>query len=129
MNTIRDNFSPSCARPETTCDCQLHSYDIVSLNEVMKVLKLMKPKTCALDPIPTWIIKRLPCLFAPILCKIANTSLASGCFPSSEKSAVITPVLKKSKLDKCTLANYRPVSSLSFLSKFIERLFYHRLSN
>ena len=61
------------------------------------------------------------------MCKIANSSLASGCFPKSEKKAIVTPVLKKSSLDKEVLANYRPISSLSFLSKFIERLVYDRL--
>ena len=39
-----------------------------------------------------------------------NSSLPSGCFPSSFKKAYITPRLKKPTLDPSTIQNYRPVS-------------------
>ena len=39
----------------------------------------------------------------------------------SLKRAVITPIIKKPSLDPDELKNYRPVSSLPFLSKVIER--------
>jgi hypothetical protein len=41
--------------------------------------------------------------------------------PIVYKEAVITPLLKKSTLDKEVLANYRPISNLQFLSKVVER--------
>lgn len=75
-------------------------------------------------------------LLAPIFCAIANVWLSSGVFPECEKCALITPIIKKSSLDKEDLNNYRPVSNLSFISKFIERvvsiridrfLFHHNL--
>ena len=37
------------------------------------------------------------------------------------KSALITPVLKKTSLDSNELVNYRPISNLSFVSKLLER--------
>jgi hypothetical protein len=129
VNLIRDNLKPSCIQPESTCDCRLDVFDPVSYEEAFRVLKNFKPKTCSLDPIPTWIVKRLPGIFVPILCKIANASLGTGSFPSSEKGAVITPVFKKGSADREDFANYRPVSCLSFLSKFIEKLVYLRFNN
>jgi hypothetical protein len=42
--------------------------------------------------------------------------------PSSFKHAIIAPLIKKPTLDKNKLANYRPVSNLSFLSKVVEKI-------
>jgi hypothetical protein len=42
--------------------------------------------------------------------------------PDSFKSAIVKPILKKSGLDPETLANYRPVSLLPFLSKILEKV-------
>ena len=49
-------------------------------------------------------------------------SLIEGIVPSSMKSAVIKPLLKKENLDCNILKNYRPVSNLTFLSKVLERV-------
>ena len=38
------------------------------------------------------------------------------------KQAHVTPILKKSSLDKEVFKNYRPVSNLSFISKILERV-------
>jgi hypothetical protein len=54
--------------------------------------------------------------------KIINLSLSSGVFPEQFKNCSVHPLLKKSNLDKESLANYRPVSHLSFLSKLTERI-------
>ena len=48
---------------------------------------------------------------------IVNLSLSEGSFPSYLKSALVSPLLKMSTLNKDNLKNYRPVSNLSFLSK------------
>ena len=51
-----------------------------------------------------------------------NLSLRSGYVPTTLKSALVTPLLKKSSLDINTLKNYRPVSNLPFLSKVMEKV-------
>ena len=53
---------------------------------------------------------------------IIHDSLKSGGFPSSYKSAIVTPLLKKHSLDPNDLKNYRPVSNLSFMSKLFEKV-------
>ena len=56
-------------------------------------------------------------------------SITSGCIPSSMKEAIVIPLLKKTSLDPDQLKNYRPVSSLSFISKVIENIVAVRLSH
>jgi len=58
---------------------------------------------------------------------MANTSLSAAVFPSSQKHAIIKPIPKKPNLDPFDLKSYRPVSNLSFISKFLERLVARRL--
>jgi hypothetical protein len=41
--------------------------------------------------------------------------------PSSYKKSLVSPLLKKKNLDTNDLANYRPISNLSYFSKVIER--------
>ena len=40
----------------------------------------------------------------------------------SQKQAFVTPLLKKAGLDAADIANYRPVSNVTFLSKTVERV-------
>ena len=56
----------------------------------------------------------------PVLTKVVNKSLQSGCFPEVWKGALVFPLLKKPGLD-VIFKNFRPVSNLSFVSKLIEK--------
>ena len=72
----------------------------------------MKPKSCVLDPIPSWLVKECSMELAPFLCKLVNQSLAIAQVPVAFKEAVIKPLLKKTNLDNNDLKNFRPVSNL-----------------
>ena len=52
---------------------------------------------------------------------MVNASLAQGQLPSSERHAIVTPLLKKPGSDSSDMANYRTVSNLAFISKVVER--------
>lgn len=56
-----------------------------------------------------------------------NLSLSLGVFPTCFKTAMVKPLLKKPGLDADSLANYRPVSNLSFLSKVFEKVVSNQL--
>ena len=87
------------------------------------------PKSCELDPIPS---KRLiECLdfILPSLTALLDSSLASGIFPQCIKSALVTPILKKRYLDHNDLNNYRPVSSLCYIAKILEKLVSSQVSS
>ncbi len=50
----------------------------------------------------------LNCLEADLL-EVVKTSLLSGTFSNSLKTAVAKPLLKKRNLDNTVLSNYRPI--------------------
>ena len=54
---------------------------------------------------------------------IVNESLKSGLFPSELKLARVVPIFKS--VDPSLLTNYRPISVLSFFSKFFEKIVYN----
>ena len=85
------------------------------------------PEKCALHPIPAgFLIDILPTLL-PAITKIINISPIIGTVPRSMKKAIVSPLLKKLTLDKDVLKNYRPVSSLSLISKILEKIVSSRL--
>ena len=96
---------------------------------VTSLIRKAPLKQCALDPIPTWLLKDCIDLLAPYITSVFNISLSSGYVPSSFKDAYITPLLKKSGLDETTVGNYRPVSNLSVLSKTLERAVHQQIEN
>ena len=83
------------------------------------------PKNMYPDPIPTDVLLESLDAVLPFICAVCNASLTAGRLPTSqkksEKTAVITPVLKKPNLDSDDPKNFRPISNLTFISKVIER--------
>ena len=115
---------PLCASL-TPC---LPSFSPLTDTEVSQLHLSHRPTTCALDPIPSALLQAITPDIFPFITSLVNSSLSSGCFPSSFKKAYITPLLKKPTLDPSTIQNYRPVSLLPFLSKTIERAASNQLS-
>jgi hypothetical protein len=100
----------------------LFSLSTLSTEEVFALINNeASNKFCTLNPIPTRLLKSALHVFAPVITRIVNLFLSTSSFLSSLKHAIVTPLLKKPSLDREVLGNYRPVSNLSFLSKFIER--------
>jgi len=63
----------------------------------------------------------------PFVTTMISASLREGRLPPSHRHAVVTPLLKSSRLDADELKNYRPISNLSFISKLTERAVSTRL--
>ena len=101
---------------------QLHAEDIPKLTEaqVALIVKSMKSKSYKLDPIPTHILKTMLPAVLPIITQLVNLSLGIGDFHRAWKTATVRPLLKKIGLQLIN-SNYRPVSSLTFISKLIEK--------
>jgi len=105
----------------------LDDLNSVTTDEVKKLINSAPCKTCQLDPAPTWLVKDMSEQLSPFISLLFNKSLASGCFPSGFKTAVVRPLLKKLDLDATQPKNYRPVSNLPFLSKLLERVVHNWL--
>ena len=86
--------------------------------------RLLEPhprNTACWTPHQTWLIKQLLRDLAETIAKMCNMSLEEGIFPSSLKSTIVRPRLKKTNLDPEDLNSFRPISNLTFLSKTVER--------
>ena len=78
-------------------------------------------KSCSLDLVPTLIVREFVDLLLPYLTSMVNVSLTQGRLPSSERHAIVTPLLNKPGLDTANVSNYRPVYNLTFISKVVKR--------
>ena len=98
------------------------TFSTATEDQVTKIITNSPSKSCSLDPWPTFLVlDYLDILITPIT-SIINTSLEQGKCPNFFKQAHVTPILKKSSLDKEVFKNYRPVSDLNFISKILERV-------
>jgi len=105
----------------STAEVLLSTLRPCSEDEVRGLITASPTKSCALDPIPTFLLKEMVDVLLPYVTAMINASLREGRLPSSHRHAVVTPLLKSSRLDADKRKNYRPVSNLSFISKLTER--------
>ena len=88
---------------------------------VLKLLKDLKPhKASGPDGIPTRILILAADQLAPVLTAIFQSSLDVGELPTEWKDALISPIYKKG--DRCSAANYRPVSLTCVVCKILEHI-------
>ncbi len=99
----------------------------VSDTELDKLITQGPCKTCALDPLPTALVKSCKTPLQEPYLAILNSCLEKGVVPTIFKKALVTPILKKASLDNTILKNFRPISNLSFLSKTLEKIVASRL--
>ena len=115
--------APPATFTDNPSDGKFTTYKLLDTSDVTSLILKSPLKQCALDPIPTWLLKDCIDLLAPYITSVFNISLSSGYVPSSFKDAYITPLLKKSGLDETTVGNYRPVSNLYVCRKHSNALF------
>ena len=127
ITSIRQRLNqPSDAQPtrpaiDNECGHTLSEFSPANTAATCRLIQTCPSKHCSLDPLPTSLLKANVNVIAPTLTRIINLSLESATVPADMKSALITPVLKKTSLDSNELMNYRPISNLSFVSKLLER--------
>ncbi len=100
----------------------LSEFTPVTSDEMTKIVMQSPSKQCELDALPTWLLKDCFGELNGTVTDIVNLSLATGEFPESLKSATVKPLIKKSSLDQETLKNFRPVSNIPVISKYIEKV-------
>ena len=84
---------------------QFSSFDSVTVADVTKLIHDAPNKQSWLDPLPMWLLKECSDLLSPFLSVLCNMSLRTGVVPASFKTAVVTPLIKKSSSDVNTLQN------------------------
>ena len=105
----------------------LRNFLPATIKEISDIVNKSPPKHRDLDPLPIWLFKKAISVLAPVLCHLCNASLSAGVLPTSQKHAIMRPILKKPTLDVDDLSSYRPISNLLFISKTVERVVAARL--
>uniref|UniRef100_A0A8C6L5A4 Reverse transcriptase domain-containing protein n=1 Tax=Nothobranchius furzeri TaxID=105023 RepID=A0A8C6L5A4_NOTFU len=113
--------------PSFTLDRHLESFQPVSLDDLVKLVDIIKPSGSPKDIIPPRLFKEVFHGIAPLILKVINSSLVSGYVPIDFKKTVINPLLKRSGLDGMQPCNYQPIAKLPFLSKNLEKCVYTQL--
>ena len=91
------------------------SFNNVTVEEVSHILRKTPNKQCERDPMPTWLVKELCDVLAPIITSMVNASFIQGLFPNSHKHAVVRPRKRTYPTGQSWFA-LRPAGSLLFLS-------------
>lgn len=129
VNDVRSSTdglpTPDIAATATT---SMFKFRVCTEADVRRIIMASPTKTCALDPIPTFLLKEEIEVLLPFVTAMVNASLHEGHLPASQKCAIITPVLKKASLNQLELKNYRPISNLTFISKIVEKAVCEQLS-
>jgi len=82
---------------------------------------MLPTKSCALDPIPTYLLKEFVDVLLPFVTAMVNASLREGRLPPPQKHTVISPPLKETRYRRRRVEEL-PVSNLTFMSKLVERV-------
>ena len=109
-------------QPHRNSLVRLTTFSPISAKTLEEIVKNLNSSTCCLDTLPTNFFKTVYSALETDLLEIINTSLLSGIFPRSLKTAIVKPLLKKRSLDPSELNNYRPISNLPFIGKIIEKV-------
>ncbi len=129
IGTSSCNTGVTQIRQQSQKEVTMSVFKTIDSKILEEIVQHLKSSTCYLDTLPTSFFKSvLNCLEADLL-EVVNTSLLSGTFPNSLKTAVVKPLLKKRNLDNTMLSNYRPISNLPFIGKIIEKVVFNQLNN
>jgi len=107
----------------------LNHFQPVTEQQIRQIITASNSKSCALDPLPTHLLKSCVDVLLTPICNIINSSIASGKVPTALKHATITPILKKPSLDKDDFKSYRPISNLPYVSKILEKTVVKQLND
>ena len=73
-----------------------------------------------IDTIPSFIFKRIAASIAKLIADLINASIREGAFPDVLKAGRVIPIFNSGSKDSSV--NYRPISTLPFVSKIFERV-------
>ena len=123
IRDIRESTGPS---PPTSklppTSVLLDNFKPYSTKEVREMILSTKSTSCALDPIPTYVLKEFLTDLLPYVTEMCNRSLQLGWLPLSQRHVIVKPILKKEGLDQDDVKNYQPISNLTYISKLVEQM-------
>ena len=126
-NTLASQMPESNIHPTSPSDYVHQNFYLFppTYDEISKIIMSLKLTWTSTDILPVRLLKRFcNILVIPITILIEN-SISKGEFPEVLKIARITPIHKEGSFTEPS--NFRPISSLFYLSKIYEKFFSQRL--
>lgn len=93
--------------------------------EIDKITKHLKDSSPGHDEVRVRVLKLVSNVISPTLSKLMSNSFQKGVSPDSLKIARIIPIFKSG--NRLESSNHRPISTLSAVSKIIEKAMYDRV--
>ena len=121
LNDTKSKFDITEPEDIRKYQTKFDGFEQILENYVSSIIESARKKSCSLGPIPTWLLMKCDQFVLPTITSIINSSITLSHVPSTMKSAIINPLLKKLNL-ALLQKNYQPVSNLKYLSKLIERV-------
>ena len=119
FNPSHPPLSPQDTLHTNIADCPPELY--CTEDELLEMLlKLDATKASGPDGISNRMLKHTAHAIAPSLTKLFNLSIRTGQVPCDWKTSSVVPIPKSSGASD-SIANYRPISLLSVVSKLLER--------
>ena len=133
IEKIRDTSASSSYQPlhdPTNINMPLlDKFKLVSILDILKIMNSLKASTYLDDTCPAWFYKKHAVTLVADITMLVNKCLAIGLMPTQLKHAIISPLLKKAGLDPANLNNFRPITSIPFLAKILERVVFDQLQH
>ena len=105
---------------------KLQNFKPLTEEQVLNFIYQMHYTTCEMDPCNTKFLMKFKDTLTGTITKTVNVSLTTGQYLDEWKIAVVRPLIKGPNLDT-EYKNYCPISSLSFMSKLIEKAAHSQL--
>ena len=64
---------------DTSCSSLLDAFDEIGATYIQKLVHSAPNKSCALDPVPTWLVKKFAMELSPFLAILFNRSMCPKC--------------------------------------------------
>ena len=126
-NTLASQMPDSSNSPVFPSDYNPHSLFLFppTYEEIYKIIMNLKNTWTPLDVLPIKLLKKFVRILVVPITLIIENSIQKGIFPDDLKIARITPIHKEESYTEPS--NFRPISSLFYLSKVFEKFFSSRL--
>ena len=121
ISTLSRRKCTTAAPQFTNCGSfYCNSFKEVSVEEVKIYIKAAPSKQCALDPGPTWLIKKCSDLLSPFITNIINASISMGHFATTWKLPLSNHLVKKLEWIQVHLQTTVQFQTYHFFQKVLE---------
>ena len=115
---IQDNGTPLVIQPKTNVFMENICITDEMITVALRNLKLKTSRTP--DEIPSIVLKKIGTQITYFLKNFFQLSINTGTIPKEWKTAIVSPIHKKSSKDKAK--NYRPISLTSSICRLLESI-------